>query len=1444
MRAQAALEYLVIVGMMLAILIPAFWYSLRTSQQTLDLRQTKDAAQKVARTADTVYALGPGSRMYARIRLPATVEDEQVGNNTVLFRVDVGQGPQDIFELTKGDVIGVLPEERGEHRVLVKMLESGIVQIGEAISLSPDPFEATIAPGAWNDSLFNLSSNVDYTVFSLSPSISGEIESWGVIGAADALVSSLSPYGWDLFDLNISVPPSQAAGTYDGTLLVSSNQSEATSAIQITVPSVLNYLFIDIYGYEMVGDIGFVVSGDHLSQDEREVLDWLESEESGEGYLWDYDIISDSPPSSLRNHSAVPQSWEATSGGSGYSEVVSSDDIYATATVAQYATENLTVHFPPLGLEKDPDSVNFTAEYRMSATAGSPSQGESQVDSMDDVSDWSEEYGATNGDFTTDSGTKQEGTASMEISYDFPAPGPSSSEELTDGGSISGPSSGRITGGDHTDTHSTTDGDYYYLGYEVNGNWRRRNGWMELEYDISSLGIDPSDLTDITLDADFCHSGDETSPACGQGDAMEGFLWGSQLVQVYDHANSEWDSLGSLSVNTGSDAEQSGSWSASSPLSNYVSGSDTVDVRFEVDFYLAWTYDAVLLLDYVPLSLTWSGGSETLDEYVIKKSFSQEDWTGSQNLSVWVYGDANGEDITLNITDSGGGSYEWTPLDVNWSGWQWKKFDLSGTSGVDLSSVNGVKIKLEETAAGDNPSGTLYLDDLRRFYTAGGGNFFCDLLCHDGSSWTEVAPGLAQTSDTTQLWDVTACLSTKEEANDADLKFSCYNEISSGQTFYLDYSRLDASYLGLASGDAESWNTSTGDSGSSEIQSSNDVYADEEITPEGTEKLEIDFPDLGVTGAPFSVNTTVEYRYSDVAEGGREGGSDVVDYLNLFPSDNPVNVQLNQPFNLTVTLWDQQGDPVSGKESYFSVNSIKDDNGAAAAFSTQPALESEPGKYAIEITMTSGNDGATYYVNGEYLEGSVPDRYQMWWHGTVNLNESAKTGVAWVFLPETDFVTLPSTGGTINLKLYCIDQTSSPLNSLSTTDFKISNVKSETGSAVGGWSQGTVTFEGDGIYKIPITFSSLPEGENLFLRGNWKELNKEIDFGASFFVNSSDPYAPAPDNPYVPGSPAAGLECELECRGEGGWSSLGPLPQNDSDTLATFSLDSCVSTQAIANDIHTRFNCTNHFSDNATLYVDYANVSVGYVGEESWNELNETDLCGYGAIMVGEHESSLDAALLDFLDDCGCVMLVGEAAASAPVSLGYANSSFSGLNSTLYVVDDSNYVTANYSNSSLVSVYSQSDMMWGSDADGVLATAEGNTLGEDGRLMYYGVRTQHLSSDGNNTLTRFVDRCLSKSVTPGTLEEKSDFRKNEVIVYRISLRDQGLSPADSSDVDSWVWMANGTLAYQRLDASTSGGALQESYTIPSSGPSGTWTVNATAAGPYSSVQNSTTFEVA
>ncbi len=137
---QAGIEYVILIGLLLAFLIPIIHYAWTESNTNVKFSQLDNAARRIAAAADAVFSVGPGTSQVVVITLPKGVNETKVENNEVLIRASTGIGISDFHASTKASIVGNIPKSEGTHHIIIQALDDGTVRVGKG------PFISALMP--------------------------------------------------------------------------------------------------------------------------------------------------------------------------------------------------------------------------------------------------------------------------------------------------------------------------------------------------------------------------------------------------------------------------------------------------------------------------------------------------------------------------------------------------------------------------------------------------------------------------------------------------------------------------------------------------------------------------------------------------------------------------------------------------------------------------------------------------------------------------------------------------------------------------------------------------------------------------------------------------------------------------------------------------------------------------------------------------------------------------------------------------------------------------------------------------------------------------------------------------------------------------------------------------------------------------------------------------
>jgi len=126
MRAQVAFEYMLIVIMALAFLIPLWTYVTKVEAEAsgeLTLAYAKSSVERLASTADLIYSQGAPAKVKVSIYIPDAVAGYNITNYTINIKVLYMGTVSDVFAVSRARLNGTLPTTRGSYWMEVQAVE-------------------------------------------------------------------------------------------------------------------------------------------------------------------------------------------------------------------------------------------------------------------------------------------------------------------------------------------------------------------------------------------------------------------------------------------------------------------------------------------------------------------------------------------------------------------------------------------------------------------------------------------------------------------------------------------------------------------------------------------------------------------------------------------------------------------------------------------------------------------------------------------------------------------------------------------------------------------------------------------------------------------------------------------------------------------------------------------------------------------------------------------------------------------------------------------------------------------------------------------------------------------------------------------------------------------------------------------------------------------------
>jgi len=127
MKAQAAFEYMLVVMLVMAFLVPLWTYTLSVNNEASDelaLSYAKNAVETLTSAADLVYTQGAPAKVKVSLFVPDGVEEHNITNRTIILKVVYSGGSTGIFSTSRARLNGTMPTSRGTYWMEVRAVDN------------------------------------------------------------------------------------------------------------------------------------------------------------------------------------------------------------------------------------------------------------------------------------------------------------------------------------------------------------------------------------------------------------------------------------------------------------------------------------------------------------------------------------------------------------------------------------------------------------------------------------------------------------------------------------------------------------------------------------------------------------------------------------------------------------------------------------------------------------------------------------------------------------------------------------------------------------------------------------------------------------------------------------------------------------------------------------------------------------------------------------------------------------------------------------------------------------------------------------------------------------------------------------------------------------------------------------------------------------------------
>ena len=121
MKGQVSLEYIILIGLILIVLTPLFYYGLTKSNESIKYNQAEEAVKTIAGAANNVYSSGLGGKKIVKITIPSGTSFG-VSENALILNLSIFGGNTEFIELAKADLVA-------SQSLLDKLQNKGIYDV-------------------------------------------------------------------------------------------------------------------------------------------------------------------------------------------------------------------------------------------------------------------------------------------------------------------------------------------------------------------------------------------------------------------------------------------------------------------------------------------------------------------------------------------------------------------------------------------------------------------------------------------------------------------------------------------------------------------------------------------------------------------------------------------------------------------------------------------------------------------------------------------------------------------------------------------------------------------------------------------------------------------------------------------------------------------------------------------------------------------------------------------------------------------------------------------------------------------------------------------------------------------------------------------------------------------------------------------------------------------
>ncbi len=263
-RGQSSIEYMAAISFVLLAIASVGMYIYSDLETGNRMATASSTMQDIKKTADRVYASGPGRKETITIRVPTGVKKTEVRNGLIGMAVAIpNAGDTDNIEVVDADrVIGKIPSRDGIYQLPIEYKPSGVLVIGTGLLVEPAIIIYTTSPNA-TTFLINVTNIADKNITGIGMTAGGRNPGWFAFNDTGF---SLDVLEVKTINVSVTIPAGEIPSIY-------------TSYMQASTPEYFDENTVEIHvGGDICGDTNRTI-GESCETDEMFVWPSLDDDE-------------------------------------------------------------------------------------------------------------------------------------------------------------------------------------------------------------------------------------------------------------------------------------------------------------------------------------------------------------------------------------------------------------------------------------------------------------------------------------------------------------------------------------------------------------------------------------------------------------------------------------------------------------------------------------------------------------------------------------------------------------------------------------------------------------------------------------------------------------------------------------------------------------------------------------------------------------------------------------------------------------------------------------------------------------------------------------------------------------------------------------------------------------------------------------------------------------